>query len=63
MSNLKNEKNTIKEKKRAKESISNKDRSFKDILKAAPELPTGIAYMRGMWKKQKPRCSSQKRKR
>jgi hypothetical protein len=52
-----------------KASLENSTKSLEYILKTAPELPTGIAIMRGLSnrkngsKKPKHRCTSQKRKR
>jgi hypothetical protein len=59
----KNETNSLKKKDSDEKNIRDEKNCFKDILDFAPELPTGIAYLRGMWKSKKYRRASPKRKR
>jgi hypothetical protein len=58
-----NETNSTKKKNSDEEGLKDQSRSIESILKASPELPTGIAMLRGLRKSRKHRCSPQKRKR
>lgn len=57
------EKNSNKKKNPAKKNIEEESGRLQEILKNAGELPSHTAHMRGLLKKKKHRCSSQKRKR
>lgn len=56
------EKNSPKKKDSPASCIEDSTSRYEDILKAAPELPTGIAVLRGLCKIKKYRHSSQERK-